>query len=337
MRAAGALLALTIASFVFAGCAARGGAGFTPPSGAGEPLADFAQYFDTVTKTCRGVRTLTAEASLSGRVGGQRLRGRLHLGLGEPNAIRIEGVAPFGPPAFILAAHDGKGTLLLPRDKAAVRDVDAADLIEALAGVKLSPDELRAVATGCVSPAASATAGRRYPNELAALTLADGSTLYARTVNGAPQIVAGRHAGLTIEYAEIVGGLPRRVRLRREAGTTAPADLTLAIAQVDTNTTLEPAAFTIDIPPDTRPLTLDELRRSGPLGESSGSTDRGTSDAARRGAPHGTGARADAPATAHASLLPQAAMPTTPGTRHDANVAAVRPGATAALPQPQAR
>jgi outer membrane lipoprotein-sorting protein len=300
----GLAFALAVAtSSLVAGCAARGGK-FVMPSGAGEPLPEYSQLFEEATKTCRGVRTLTAEASLSGRVGGQKVRGKLHLGLAEPNAVRIEAVAPFGPPGFILAAHDGDGTLLLPRDNAAVKGVPAADLIDALAGLPLSPDELRAVATGCVAPGASAKGGQRF-GDLAAITLEDGAVVYLRTrgnattkgstaagaganrtaAAGAPEIVAAQRKGLTVEYAESVNGLPRRVHLlstapsstssstsTSSASSMAPsgvarADLTLVLSQVEINVSLEPAAFTVDVPEGAKSLTLDDLRRSGPLGK----------------------------------------------------------------------
>jgi hypothetical protein len=35
---------------------------------------------------------------------------------------------------------------------------------------------------------------------------------------------------------------------------------------VEVNQPIDPAAFAIDIPTDAVPLTLDELRRAGPLG-----------------------------------------------------------------------
>jgi outer membrane lipoprotein-sorting protein len=261
------------------GCAARGG--FVPPSGPGAPFPEFAQQFEEATKVCRGVRTLTAEASLSGRVAGQRARGKLHIGLAEPNALRLEAIAPFGQPVFVLVAQNGEGTLLLPRDNAAVKSAPAEELIDALAGLKLSPDELRAVATGCVAPAASATGGQRYPNGLTAITLGGESSAYIATRNGVPQIVAARRPGLTIEYDEFANGLPRRIRLRSAsaagsvdgagagAGAGDPrADLTLELAQVDLNVQLEPAAFKVDVPADARNLTLEELRRNGPLGRS---------------------------------------------------------------------
>ncbi len=62
------------------GCAAKR---FEPPTGAGEPLPEFTRIFEEATKACRDVRTLTAEAGLSGRLAGQRVRGRLHMGLGR--------------------------------------------------------------------------------------------------------------------------------------------------------------------------------------------------------------------------------------------------------------
>jgi hypothetical protein len=37
-------------------------------------------------------------------------------GFERPGSLRLEGVAPFGSPAFILAARAGRATLLLPRD-----------------------------------------------------------------------------------------------------------------------------------------------------------------------------------------------------------------------------
>jgi hypothetical protein len=257
------------------GCAARG---FVPPAGPGQPFPEFAQQFEEATKTCRGVRTLTAEGSLSGRVGGQRVRGRVHLGLAESNALRLEAVAPFGPPAFILAAQDGEGTLLLPRDNAAIRRAPADALIDALAGLTLSPDDLRAVATGCVAPAASPIGGQRFGNDLAAITLKGGAVVYVSTRAGVPQVLAARRSGLFVEYGDYVNGLPRRIRIRSEAppaaqatdgrrDDTARADLTLTLAEVDLNVQIDPAAFTIDVPPDARPLTLDELRRAGPLGK----------------------------------------------------------------------
>jgi hypothetical protein len=132
----------------------------------------------------------------------------------------------------------------------------------------LSPDELRAVATGCVSPAPSATGGSRYPGELTAITLKDGAVAYVRPVSGAPRIVSAKRPGLIVEYDQFASGLPHRIVLRGEAKAGEGSELTLTLSQIELNTALGPQAFAMDVPPDAKPITLDELRASGPFGRS---------------------------------------------------------------------
>jgi hypothetical protein len=248
---------------------------FVPPTGAGEPAPEFAQQFEEATKACRDVRTLTADAALSGRVAGQRVRGRLQIGLADPNALRLEAVAPFGAPLFILAAREGTGTLLLPRDREVLRDTPADAIIDAIAGIKLTPNELRAVAAGCVSPAPTPTGGRRYAGGLEAITLKDDATAFLRLVNGSPRIVAAHRPGLFVEYDDFASGLPRKIRLWRDE-VEPGADLTLALSQIELNKQLGPEAFKVDVPSDARPITLDELRKNGPLGRERPSSTRQT-------------------------------------------------------------
>src|SRR5581483_8344840 len=112
------------------------------PSDPGAPFPDFARVHEQLTTACRGARTLTAELGLSGRVGRQRVRGRVLAGFARPDAMRLEGVAPFGAPAFILAARGGTATLVLPRDSRVLRGARPEEILAALVGVRLAPADL---------------------------------------------------------------------------------------------------------------------------------------------------------------------------------------------------
>jgi len=216
-----------------------------------------------------GVRTLTAELALSGRAGRQKLRGRVVAGFARPSSMRLEGVAPFGPPAFILAARGDTAVLLLPRDSRVLRGARAEDILGALTGVTLGPDDLQAILTGCVVPAPRATGGRLHANGWASIDLMGGATLYLQRAGlGSPgwQMRAARQSGWQIEYPVWSGGFPQSARLQSE-DPAVMVDLTAALSQVDTNTDIDANAFTVNVPNDAEPITLEELRANGPLGE----------------------------------------------------------------------
>jgi hypothetical protein len=180
--------------------------------------------------------------------------------------MRLEGVAPFGPPAFILVARGENATLLLPRDERVLRGARPEDILGALAGVTLGPADLQAILTGCVVPAPQPTAARRHANGWASIELAGGATIFLQpAAGGLWTLRAARRAGWQIEYPAWSGGFPQTVRLQ----ATQPAlmvDLTVGLSQIETNKDLEDAAFNVNVPPDAEAITLDELRNSGPLG-----------------------------------------------------------------------
>src|SRR4029450_6063316 len=111
---------------------------------------------------CGAVRSLTLEIGFSGKVGTTRLRGRLHAGFRAPDAIRLEAVAPFGAPFFILAGSDDKATLLLPRDERVLSGAKPGSVIDALTGLDVSPGDLRAWLVGCAAPAAEVKGARAF-------------------------------------------------------------------------------------------------------------------------------------------------------------------------------
>jgi hypothetical protein len=238
----------------------------TLPTDPGIPLPDFSAIHMQLSAACVGVRTLTAEMALSGRAGRQKLRGRVLAGFARPASMRLEGVAPFGPPAFILVARGENATLLLPRDERVLRGAKPEDILGALAGVTLGPADLQAILTGCVVAAPQPTEARRHANGWASIDLAGGATIFLQpTAGGMWTLRAARRAGWQIEYPAWSAGFPQTVRLQ----ATQPAvmvDLTVGLSQIETNKDLEEAAFNVNVPRDAEAITLDELRESGPLG-----------------------------------------------------------------------
>ncbi len=245
------------------------------PEGPWTPSAESADAMAEATASCAGARTFTAELSVTGRSAGARVRGRLVAGLERPGHLRIEGVAPFGAPAFVLAADGARTVLWLPRERRAVEGESVPAVLEALTGLRRTADDLLGLLAGClVARPAAVTVARNSAGWLSA-DLGEGATAYLRRQDGGWRLVAGqsRSAGepsWTVEYAEFSAGFPGVVRLReREAGGAGAhdTDLTLRVSQREVNVTLPPAAFEVVLPPETRPMTLDELRGRGPLAD----------------------------------------------------------------------
>jgi outer membrane lipoprotein-sorting protein len=250
-----------IAAVFAAGCAARG---VSLPTDPGSPLPDFAAIHAQVTEACRGVRTLTAELGLAGRAGDQRLRGRVVAGFERPASMRLEGVAPFGPPAFILAARGGTAVLLLPRDERVLRGAPAEEILGALTGVSLAPADLQAILTGCVTADAKPTGGQLHANGWASIDLGGDARMYLQRQSNAWQLRAARRAGWQVEYPAWQGRFPQSVRLQSDRPGVM-VDLTATLSQIEANVDIDAAAFTVNTPPNAAELTLEELRDAGPL------------------------------------------------------------------------
>ncbi|MEO5739451.1 MAG: hypothetical protein ABIS29_02530 [Vicinamibacterales bacterium] len=254
-RPALSILLLTI------GLAACGQPRLTLPGGTGTPAPDFAPAYAQARAACDSVRALQAEIGLSGRAAGQRMRGRVLAGL-VPGASRLEGVAPFGAPVFILVADGARGTLLLSRERRVVLDAPPEEILNALVGIRLGPDDLRAMLAGCVKAAAEARGARAYGTDWLAVDV-DGGTVYLRRIGNAWRIVAGRYGGIEIDYAAFQGDRPSQVVLRG-------ADLSLALAlnNVELNgDLLRDQLVALKIPDGVAPLSLEQLRKAGPLGQ----------------------------------------------------------------------
>jgi len=240
------------------------------PSGAGTPFPNFQAAYDEAVNECRSARTLVAELGLSGRAGDSRLRGRIHAGFAEPSSIRLEGVATIIGTIFILVSKDNDATLPLPRDDRIVRDAPPEAIVQALAGVALTPAELRAAVAGCGLGAGTPANGRMFTEEWTAVEVG-GELTYLRRVEGRWRVGGGTRGPIRVVYADFAGGRPTTIHVRSDSPSGADAkpvaDITLRVSQLEINTVIDPRAFEIQVPPSALPLSIQELRRAGPLGD----------------------------------------------------------------------
>jgi hypothetical protein len=243
--------------------------------GAGEATAALSQ----ATSGCASVRTLTAELGVRGSAGGRRVRGRLLAGVAAPASVRLEAVAPFGPPLFMFVATGDDATLLLPRDERVLEHGRPAEVLGAIAGVPLGAGDLATTLIGCAAPsdtAAPPNRARRFGDVWLEIQVGVADDLYLRRENPASpwELVAAIRTASDAsgrwraEYTSRQGEIPQSIRLTSvdEGGTTGRAfDLRLALSQVETNVPLDASVFDVEVPPSVLPITIDELRRSGPL------------------------------------------------------------------------
>jgi hypothetical protein len=235
------------------------------PAGPGTPVADAASVIAQATSACRGVNTITLEMSVHGTAGGHRLRGRLTAGLAKPAAARLEAVAPFGQPVFVFVATGDDASLLLPRDRRVLEHGKPADVLEAVSGVPLDAARLRSLVTGCADKPDASDAVAFGDDWRVAPDGSDNVYFRRETGKGAWRLVSTTKRGAwRADYSMFENGLPRAVRL-----VSQPAgrfDLQMELSQVDVNVALGPEAFTLTRTGTAAPISLDELRESGPLG-----------------------------------------------------------------------
>lgn len=239
----------------------------------GTPYPGYEEAYGAATAACAQVRSLTAEIGLSGRAGRTRLRGRALVGLAAPDRIRLEGLAPFGPPAFILVSHGGLATLLLPRDDRVLRGASPEAIVEALAGVRVDPASLLGALTGCALDDLHPIGGQAIGDRWLAIDAGDGRTVFLDRVGQVWRVRGARTPAFTLTYEAFGPRYPSRATIRTESAGRA-AEVRLAIEDVAANVPLGSEAFEVEIRPGTLPLSLEELRDAGPLGEASVQTPR---------------------------------------------------------------
>lgn len=245
------------------------------PDGAGDPVsdADARVVFAQAAEDCQRAGTMSAVAATTGSIRGQRVRGTLLVGTAPPASIRLELAAPFGPPLFIFVSRAGQASLLLPREDRILTRAADYDVLEAVAGVPLETAELRAVLLGCVSAGSGADVRAHGSGWRSARTPDAGTMYYVRSTPTARWRLAawvsggrpGRPQRWRAEFSDRDRGVPRQIGLYSErAGQFA---LQFALSDVELDRELGDEVFELRVPASAVPVTLEEVRQSGPMAE----------------------------------------------------------------------
>ena len=262
-----AIVTLTVAMLLAtAACAPK--VNLALPAGSGTPLADVAAAEQVARTACATHPAITADLRLSGRIDGERVRGTLQVGVTR-DTMRLEGLAPFGAPVFVLAAQPGRATLLLPRESAVARGDSAADLLDAVVGVALTPADLLAVVSGCGLADRTVRGGAAFGAEWTRVDLEGDRRLWIRRLGeaGPPAIVAAEDDRWRVEYTRRDAGWPTAIRLLQRATGPVRTDAVFAVDAPEAMDALPAGALDVEIPKDAREVALADLRKSRELRE----------------------------------------------------------------------
>jgi outer membrane biogenesis lipoprotein LolB len=224
------------------------------PVGKSTPDPSAVTLFNSITQECRRVRTLTTEIALSGRAGSSRLRARLHGGFATPQSLRLEAVAPFGPPVFILAARANNATVYFPRENRVLPSTPVASVLQRLTGLDIGADDLRLMLSGCLDVAPTVTNGQAWSGGWQAVDLGRNRKALMRTIRGQTVVAAAEFGAWSVDYSGHQDGWPRVVRIR--GSKESRVDLIARLAQLSVNTDLTDAAFTVQVPANAERVTL---------------------------------------------------------------------------------
>jgi hypothetical protein len=249
LRAAAVGAALVVA----VGC---GQPRFVLPTGPAVPDARGAQIWTALVQPCIDVDRLRVELRVSGRVAGNRFPS-LVTGLAV-DADRVAIDARYGGrQVFNLAGQTERAVLLDHLERRVVR-APASAIVDALVGVRLTPDRLLALLTGCASRSTAVVASERVGPFLR-VSLAD-AAIYLEEREQDWRVAGADVDTVLVDYRRNEDGTPRQIELR------APGVAVLMrIVAVDRNPSLADALFHLQVPAPYDEVPIDALRTASPL------------------------------------------------------------------------
>jgi outer membrane lipoprotein-sorting protein len=179
----------------------------------------------------------------------------------RPGRVRVELLATFGASRWIAVTDGGEITVLFPRSREYLQESAVEDVVSALLGIRLRPEEVMAILAGSGLPLGEATPARaERVGERVRVVL-----------SGEPP--DGPDERVDIERGQVREAVGSRYRVVyptdwKQMGRTAPErielandqiEISLTVEDLDINVRLDPEAFTISIPEGAARLGVAEI------------------------------------------------------------------------------
>jgi hypothetical protein len=233
--------------------------------------------YATELDSCERLVTVSGRFALSGSVGGRPLKAQLRVGTMLTGAYtRVESAAASGHPRFVVTASAEDATLLLPQERRVLAHQRFADVMEASIGIPLSADEVFRI---FVCPERGVNEAWRMGDLWARLAFIGGNVGYKVFVhrNKAAEpwgmvAMIGHDGDTRVGWrADFLKPRPpewKRVRLSSvdwSGATDRTFDVLWSIDEVEVNTLVTMQEFTAIPVEGATAITLQEIRRLGPL------------------------------------------------------------------------
>lgn len=242
---------IVLAATIVSGCGSRF---YRPPGGAGVPATDGPAVLAEATKHCGAVATFQAAMRLSGR-GLPNLN--VQSGVTNGGQLLLQVGATAAPDIWLAGTAD-HATLLLREDNRVVR-ARADEIVDALVGARLGPEQFLAMLTGCLARDRSITAATAH-EATRRITTPD-ATLFLQHMNGAWRIVAGAVGSTRVDYRPVTSSFPTRIRVRTTLAEGREIGFTLDVQESIPDKPIADKTFTLEVPNDAQPMSVDELRQ----------------------------------------------------------------------------
>ena len=257
------IISVSLLSLAFFSCAPRP---FQVPQDSGVRILDYEELLKEATQHCQRVKSLELLLAIKGKSGDSSIGGRVRAAIMKPSLLRLEGLAPYGSPSFVLISNRELAVLLLPRDRRAIVEATTADLLKSLTGLYLDQEDFLGLLTGCLVSEPKPKEARRYRGEMIGIELYDEARLYIQPSGEYPLIVAGILRDLSVQYTDYKRGLPRALRVQTASAELIQTDFRATLSQLNVNVDIRKEAFSTVVPDSFSLMTLDEFHKlNGPL------------------------------------------------------------------------